>query len=211
MRKNISVLMYSLLLGVFVTSCNFQTNDKTQDKTQEDGYIAALKRDGKLPNEERTQTEQPQENTWEKALKNKFIGKYKIINEYGGHETVFEVLPDGRVVEYSGNNTKQLLGEMVVLNQNAFVIGGESPLGKEFQGIVDIPVYKGVDQIYKDSYRNIEYCGTKPNLRTCIIFDVTYNRGYVNWDTYRDTYPEVLSAYENRDVSTAYFIKFKKI
>lgn len=203
--------MYSLLLVVFVTSCNFQTNDKTQDKTQEDGYIATLKREGKLPNEERTQTEQPQETTWEKALKKKFIGKYKIINEYGGHETVFEVLPDGRVVEYSGNNTKHLLGEMVVLNNNAFVIGCEDPFGNEFQGIVDVPVYRGVNQMYKDSYRNIELCGTKPNLKTCIIFDDTYNRGYVNWDTYMDTYSEVLSAYENRDVSTAYFIKFKKI
>ena len=156
---------------------------------------------GSQQNVERTQNEQPRENLWEEVQNNKFIGRYKIGYEHGehGNETVFEVLPDGRVVEYPGNSTKHFLGSMVVLNNNAFLIGGESVLGEEFYGVRYGLLYKEVNGI-------AEQCGQYPTLTTCTVFDLSDNRGYIG-----NTYPEALSAYDNRDVSTAYFIKFKKI
>ena len=61
--------MYSLPWGVFVTSCNFPTNKKTENERQQ--------------NVEITQREQPQENLKKEVLKHIFIGKYKIVGEYG--------------------------------------------------------------------------------------------------------------------------------
>lgn len=172
MKKIINIAFIVQCSIVLLISCDLKTKKESEmiEKERQEEQV-------KLAEQERQE---------EKRRMERFAGKYYTW-ENGG----IEVLSDGRVISFDDWDSKEYLGNIQIVSDNAFLVEGHVP-------------HTGNTSIYRiDNGVENDIGSLGRSHNTGFIFDISEKRVY-----FGQHYLDAMKAYKNKDIANPKYIKY---